>query len=340
VAVPMGFAPITGSERQPAAGATRVADADPEESLSVTIRVRRRPDGPPMPDLDDLARIPLAEREFPSREEFARLYGAADDDFAAVAAFAQAHGLTATGQSAGPRTVMVSGTVAQMNAAFGVNLGRYESPEGTYRGREGSIYLPSELGAIVESVLGLDNRPVVRPGLAVSGGNAAAVRADGTIAPGNNAPSGASPLTPPQVASLYNFPTNAAAGQTVGILEFGGGYAKADITSFLSPLSIATPTIVDHGVDGGTNSPAGSVTNVTANDADIEVALDIDIVASVAVGAKIVVYFRARHRERADRDQLQLVRLGGFVDQLGSELHGQRAQRRGRPRRDCVLHLR
>jgi len=290
VAVPIGFAPITGSERQLAAGATRVADADSEESLSVTIRVRRRPDGPPMPSLDDLAKIPLDEREFPSREEFARLYGAADDDLAAVAAFAQAHGLTVTGQSAGPRTVMVSGTIAQMNAAFGVNLGRYESPEGTYRGREGSIYVPRELGAIVESVLGLDNRPVVRPGLAVSGSNAA-VRADGTIVPGNNAPSGASALTPPQVASLYNFPTNAAAGQTVGILEFGGGYAKADITSFLSPLSIATPTIVDQGVDGGTNSPAGSVTNVTPNDADIEVALDIDIVASVAVGAKIVVYF-------------------------------------------------
>jgi len=165
MAVFRGFAPVTGSERQPAAGATRVADADPDESLSVTIRVRRRPDGPPMPSLGDLAKIPLDEREFPSREEFARLYGAADDDLAAVAAFAQAHGLTVTGQSAGPRTVMVSGTVAQMNAAFGVNLGRYESPEGTYRGREGPIYLPSELGAIVESVLGLDNRPVVRPGL-------------------------------------------------------------------------------------------------------------------------------------------------------------------------------
>ena len=286
---PRGLVAVTGSQRQPVAGASRVADADPEESLSVTLRVRRRPDGPAMPSLGELAKIPLDEREFPTREEFARLYGAADDDFAAVAAYAETHGLAVTGQSAGPRTVLVSGTVAQMNAAFGVSLGRYESPDVVYRGHEGPTYLPTELGAIVESVLGLDNRPVVRPGFTTSGGGQP--RADGTTLPGNSGPAGASPLTPPQVASLYNFPTNSAAGQTVGILEFGGGYKKSDITSFLSPLGITTPTIVDQGVHGGTNSPAGSASNLPTIDPDIEVTLDIDVVASVAAGATIVVYF-------------------------------------------------
>ena len=136
---PRGLVAVTGSQRQPVAGGSRVADADPEESLSVTLRVRRRPDGPAMPSLGELAKIPLDEREFPTREEFARLYGAADDDLAAVAAFAQTHGLSVTGQSAGPRTVRVSGTVAQMNAAFGVSLGRYESPHVVYRGHEGGV---------------------------------------------------------------------------------------------------------------------------------------------------------------------------------------------------------
>ena len=148
--------------------------------------------------------------------------------------------------------------------------------------------MPKALGKIVESVLGLDNRRAVRPHCSASGG----VRT-GAPTRHNSPPAGASPLTPPQVATLYNFPTNNATGQTVAILEFGGGYAKSDITKFLQPLGITTPSIVDQSVDGGSNSPNGSINNVPAfaNNNDVEVTLDIDVVASVAVGANIVVYF-------------------------------------------------
>ena len=137
MATQSGFVAIAGSERRPAPGAIRTADADPHESLSVTISVRRRPDGPPMPSLEDLGKIPLNQRTFLSREEFAARHGASAADLAAVTAFAAAHHLTVTEQSAGPRTVKVSGTVAKMEAAFGVKLGRYESKTETYRGREG-----------------------------------------------------------------------------------------------------------------------------------------------------------------------------------------------------------
>jgi kumamolisin len=296
--VPKGYVAVAGSERRPARGAKRVADADPAEVFSVTIRVRRRPDGPPIRGLDEWAKIPLNQREFLSREEFAALHGASPEDLDSVRAFAEGAGLTVTGQSAGQRTVVVSGTVQQMDAAFGVKLGRYESPTETYRGREGSVHVPAALGGIVESVLGLDNRAAVRPGFtstagrpagAVPGAKAAA-RRRAAVTPGVS-PAGASPLTPPEVATLYNFPTNTADSQTVAILEFGGGYATSDITAFLKPLGIATPTIVDQSVDGATNSPAGSATNVTQTDPDLEVVLDIDVVASIAVGATIVVYF-------------------------------------------------
>jgi hypothetical protein len=286
--VQKGFVAISGSKRKPARGAIRTGDADRKESFSVTIRVRRRPDGPPMPSLDELGKIPLNQRKFLSREEFAARHGASAEDLAAVTAFAAEHSLTVTDQSAGQRTVKVSGTVTKMEAAFGVKLGRYKSSTETYRGREGSVYVPKALGAIVESVLGLDNRRAVRPHYAGSKGIAA-----GATTPHNPPPAGTSLLTPPQVATLYNFPTNNANGQTVAILEFGGGYAKADITKFLQPLGISTPSIVDQSVDGGSNSPAGSAANVPAfaQNPDVEVALDIDVVASVAVGANIVMYF-------------------------------------------------
>ena len=88
--VPKGFARVSASERKPLSEAKRVADADPAEVLSVTIRVRRRPDGPALLSLDELAKVPLHRRQFASREEFAARYGASPDDLGAVAAFAEA----------------------------------------------------------------------------------------------------------------------------------------------------------------------------------------------------------------------------------------------------------
>jgi Pro-kumamolisin, activation domain/Abnormal spindle-like microcephaly-assoc'd, ASPM-SPD-2-Hydin/Subtilase family len=296
--VPKGYVAVPGSDRRPARGAKRVADADPAEVFSVTIRVRRRPDGPPIRGLDEWAKIPLNQRKFLTREELAAAHGASPDDLAAVVAFAEDAGLTVSHQSAGQRTVVVSGTTRRMQAAFGVKLGRYESPAETYRGREGSVHVPAALGEIVESVLGLDNRTAVRPSFTSTLGRPGAAergaeprtarRGAGKPAAG---PAGASALTPPQVAGLYNFPTNKAGSQTVAILEFGGGYATSDVTAFLQPLGIATPTLIDQSVGGATNSPAATAKTFTLADPDLEVILDIDVMASIAVGATIVVYF-------------------------------------------------
>jgi kumamolisin len=56
----------------------------------------------------------------------------------------------------------VSGTVAQAAGAFAVDLGRYESPEESYRGREGPIYLPNDVADVVHGIFGLDNRRMAR----------------------------------------------------------------------------------------------------------------------------------------------------------------------------------
>ena len=143
--VPKGCARVSGSEHKPLSGAKRVADADPTEVLSVTIRVRRRTDGLPLLSLEELAKIPLHRRQFAAREEFAARYGASPDDLGAVAAFAEAHGLKVTGRSAGQRTVSVTCSVKDVQAAFGVKLQRYEAPAEVYRGHEGFVHVPQEL---------------------------------------------------------------------------------------------------------------------------------------------------------------------------------------------------
>jgi hypothetical protein len=257
---------LANSERKPAPGASRIGDADPKEKLSVSVRVRRRTDAP-LADLNKLAATPYRERKNLSRREYADSYGATQSDLDQVAAFGRSQGLAVVESSISRRTVVLSGTAEQVSRAFAVQLKRYQTSGETYRGYEGTVNVPESLAEIVESVHGLDNRQVSQPLFR------AAATGQATT-----------PLTPPQVAKLYDFPANNAAGQTIAILEFGGGYRPADITDYFSNIvHMPAPAVTWVGVDGATNSPGGS--------ADIEVILDIDVAGSVAPGAKIVVYF-------------------------------------------------
>jgi kumamolisin len=92
--------------------------------------------------------------------------------------------------------------------------------------------------------------------------------------------------TPPQVAQAYQFPANSSgAGQTIGIIELGGGYRQTDLTTYFKALGLPAPAITAVNVNGGKNAPS------KGNSADGEVMLDIEVAASVARGAKIAVYF-------------------------------------------------
>jgi len=172
--------------------------------------------------------------------------------------------------AAARRTLQLTGTAADMQKAFGVVLEQKSINGAEYRVREGAIHLPASLTGVVEAVLGFDNRPQVQPHFRIHAASAAAP----------------SSYTPPQVAQAYKFPANASgAGQTIGILEFGGGYRQTDLTAYFKSLGLPAPAITAVSVNGGKNAPS------KANSADTEVMLDIEVAASVAPGAKIVVYF-------------------------------------------------
>ena len=110
-------------------------------------------------------------------------------------------------------------------------------------------------------------------------------------------------MNPPQVAQLYQFPTGVdGTGETVGILELGGGYKTADLKNYFASLKIKEPSIVSVSVDKGKNSPT------TPDSADGEVLLDIEVIGSVAPGAKIVVYFAPNTTQ-------------GFQDALTTAIH-------------------
>ena len=156
---------IKGSERRPGPTAKLLGPADAAETFTVTIVLRRRTDGPPLPALEHFLSAPPEERQRMAPDEFAAKYGASPDDIAKVVQFASAEGLKVVETSAERRTVILSGNVAQMSKAFRVELGRYEhevirrrgeKPQTeTYRGRDGVIQLPAD-EPIVVGVFGLD----------------------------------------------------------------------------------------------------------------------------------------------------------------------------------------
>ena len=105
------------------------------------------------------------------------------------------------------------------------------------------------------------------------------------------------------MGQLYQFPKGAkATGQTIAIIELGGGYRATDLTAYFKGLGQKAPKVTAVSVDKGKNSPGD------ANGADGEVMLDIEVSAAVAPGAKIVVYFAP------NTDQ-------GFIDAVSSAVH-------------------
>ncbi|MGH9638625.1 MAG: protease pro-enzyme activation domain-containing protein [Bryobacteraceae bacterium] len=84
-------------------------------------------------------------------------------DAAAVAAFAEQHGLRISHEDLASRRLRIEGAMEQMEAAFGVRLGLASDASGQqYLTYKGSIWIPKPLAGIVTAVLGLDRRPVAR----------------------------------------------------------------------------------------------------------------------------------------------------------------------------------
>ena len=297
---------LAKSKREPLPGARRVGDADPDEQVTVTMLLKRRTDSPNPPADSSGTEGTTKAARLRRRQAFAETNGADPEAVQRVRAFAAEHGLSVEDADIGRRNVVVVGTVQQVSQAFGVSLGRYEHAAVTYRGREGTVSLPEEIAPDVEGVFGLDDRPQASPKFQFGESLSEALLdyahlKDSSLVP--DLTQGAVPLWPPQVAALYSFPTQlTGAGETIAIIELGGGYHPGELKQFFTRVQVVPPKVVDVPVGKGANTPGGK--------ADGEVLLDIEICGSIAPGAEIVVYFA----ENSDQ---------GFYDALSMAVHSQ-----------------
>ena len=272
------YVKVPGSGREPMRGATQSGSLDPNAPMQVTLMLRPRP-GKKQPSLAQL----VARGERLTRDEYEARYGADPADVHQVEVFASAHGLALAQVNLAARTVALTGNCAAFAKAFQVALARYEYEGGSYRGRTGSVSIPTELSAIVQSVHGLDNRPQAEAHfrLANARQTASPLAASALAVP-------ATSFSSLQIAKAYNFPTGInGKGQTIAIVELGGGFTQSDLNTYFSGLKISpAPTVVAVSVDGALNQPTGDI-----NGPDTEVMLDIEVAGAVAPGANIVVYF-------------------------------------------------
>ncbi len=249
---------------------------DPDATITATVVLRRRSEL-------DLASL----GETLSAADFADQYGASDDDLNLVRTVLTDAGLTVTDTHAGSRRVAVRGPARAMTAAFQTELNRVRHGEsGEFAARTGGLQVPAPLEDVVVAVLGLDERPQARALFRM------------------HAEAAGQGYSPDQVGELYGFPAGTdGTGQTVAVIELGGGFTTADLTNYFAGLKIPEPKITATGVDGAKNAPAGD-----PNSADGEVALDIEVIGAIAPGAAQIVYFAP------NTDQ-------GFLDAVSTAVH-------------------
>jgi kumamolisin len=246
--------------------------------IDATLVLRRRA---PLPDGRRFARAELASR-----------YGADPAEMNTAADALRGRGIDVIEADPGSRRLRIIGAAEVLAETFGTSLRRVRRVDDAgatieHRYREGELSLPEPLAGAVVAVLGLDDRPQARPRLQVA-------------APGSVTTS----YTPPQLARVYDMPSGTdGTGQTIGIIELGGGFTQSDLDHYFAGLGMATPRVTAIGVDGANNQPGQDPTG-----ADGEVLLDIEVAGAIAAKADIVVYFAPNSD-------------AGFVDAISTAAH-------------------
>jgi kumamolisin len=259
-------APRTSRRKKPpSSGGADPLPPDAPLTLTVYLRhrrhVRRRPGS--AIDIAELTRRVTPEQLADERRRI--LKGPIEQ----VRRFAARHGMTVRDVDVLRRCVTLAAKASDAERAFATKLLRIDDAGAWRHYPSRRPRLPRQLASLVHAVLGLDTRGP-RPGR---------LRAHVDAHAGNS-------LYPSQIARLYGIATaGRGAGQCIALIEPAGGYHRADVAKACQAMQVPPPQISDIQVGKGRNAPGGSAK------ADMEVALDIQVIAGVAPEARIVVYF-------------------------------------------------
>ena len=205
--------------------------------------------------------------------EFAALYGPTAQEVQQVADFLRAQGFNVTRARAGDTVVDFSGTVAQAQQAFDVQIRSYRSRQGRVFYANSSVpRVPLTLRPLIVNINGLSNaatraHPPLQPQPV---GGKRSPRALACPGAGSNA---LHYLTPAQLASAYNYTAAYNAGlhgegQSIALFELDL-YTQSDIANFQACYDAGSPTRINRVlIDGGPSAQTQG---------GLEVELDMEI---------------------------------------------------------------
>ncbi len=292
-----GFVTLPGSKRLLLPNSRPAGPIDPSQIETITVRVRSAGDPAALEKtVNEQSKLPPKDRTYLTREELAQKLGASAADLDLVEQLAQQHNLVVVHRSAAERSIVLRGKLGDLLNAFPADVQLYHHSSGTYRGRQGEISIPKNLENVVTGVFGFDTRPRHRLShrrqlMAMAG------------------PGGGNGVAATEFAKRYNFPTAFqgtkldGTGQTIAIIELGGGFRTSDLKVFFKEIDVPLPNVSSISVDHAGSKPT------TPDSADGEVMLDIEVAGAVAHKAKFAIYFAPNNGDK------------GFIDAISAAVH-------------------
>jgi kumamolisin len=277
--------PIPGTHRTtwPGSSFAQKLTSGADVSLTAWFRPQRGNDIDPA-RVHALAATAPCERSYRDRKSLALETDADPADRERFAAYCRDAGLAVT--ESHWRSAGVTGPLDRLVEAFGATAAVFLDVNGNrFRHRSGSLHVPAEIALFSRGVFGLHQWPRSR--------KLGALQRHAT------------PLTASQVAARYAFPDADGCGQTIGIVQFRGEFRSGDFDQCMRAQGISAAHPVVKRVDDA------AVQHEIETTKDLEAALDAQVIATLAPGARVVVY----EAPDDERGYLDAVRTAIFDDE-------------------------
>ncbi len=221
-------------------------------------------------------------------EKFAASFGPSDDDLEKVEGWLQSHGLNPTVVARGRQWIQFSGTVQQVDGAFGTSVHRFEVNGETHIANSSNISIPQALTPVVAGVVSLNDfrkQPAHSKLVVVkrnAEGKAVPVNPDFTSTDGNG--NYYYDLAPADFQTIYNetpLLKNGVNGTGISIAIAGrSDISLSDVQAFRQTFGLPQndPNVIMNGTDPGYPNSGRD---------QVESTLDVEWAGAAAPGATI-----------------------------------------------------
>lgn len=214
--------------------------------------------------------------------QFNQLFAPTADTVQQVVTFIQSQGLNVTSVASNNLLIDVSGTVAQVQQAFGTQINTYQLGNQIFYANTTPPSVPAAISPFITSITGLDNSVQYNPLYRRLTRNPAHLHSSSSS---HTSLVGQSGYSPKDLSAAYNATPLQSAGvlgdnQTVALFELDG-YRQSDVAQYFQTNNLGSPSITNVLVDNASGA---------AGQTALEVELDIEIVAAMAPHAHQLIY--------------------------------------------------